>query len=230
MIARDFDASVRSTYHFLKECKLIRSAIALKSHFPSREFLEFALTASTPYRDLFLCGLRNSDYNFLFSDYAYLQFTFTEKQHYRFAYYPNPFVSSENTARELDEMVHEGLINFEEYSNIVSDHSYEITKPLIRFELDCAAYVRLTHPAAHFHIGMHAENRWPVCRRLTPRGFSLLLVKLYYGSEWANGLLAHETDGFMNRFDRYLVKEKSACELLNAGLFHEQERCQMHFI
>jgi hypothetical protein len=229
MIASDFDKSIRSSFHFLKECKLLRSAAKLKSHSASDEFRELALTSTTSYRDLYLCGLRNSEYNFLLSDYAYLQFNFTGKQHYRFAYYPNPFVSAKDDARALDESVQGGVISFEEYSSLLSDQPYEVTKPLIRFDLDCGAYVRLMHPAAHFHIGMHGENRWPVCRQLTPRSFALLVAKLYYGTEWAHGVLRHEKDGFENRFDRYLVAEKADSQLLGKDLFHEHEKAQLHF-
>jgi hypothetical protein len=136
---------------------------------------------------------------------------------------------SEHAARELDESVQEGVISFEEYSSLLSDQSYEVGRPLIRFELDSQAYVRLVHPAAHFHIGMHGENRWPVCRRLTPRSFSLLIAKLYYGTDWARGVLRREADGFKNGFDRYLVAERAECRLLERELFHEHERNQMHF-
>lgn len=229
MTARDFDTSIRSSSNFLNECKLLRTAKIVKSLSASEEFRELAFTPTTLYRDLFLCGLRNGDYNLLLSDYAYFQFRFFAEHRYRFAYYPNPFVNNESTTHDLDEQVRKGVISFEEYSNLLSEEPYEMTRPPIRFELDCNAYVRLIHPAAHFHIGMHEGNRWPVCRRLTPRGFSLLIAKLYYDTAWAHGEMRSEKDGFMNRFDKHFVTEKSDCHLLGGDLFHEQERGQMHF-
>jgi hypothetical protein len=228
MTARYFDANIRSTYHFLQECKLVRSAYVLKSKSASVEFRELALTPEASYRDLFLCGLRNSDYNFLLSDYSYFQFSFTEKQRYRFGFYPNPFAGSRSDPAELDELLQEGIISFEEYSETLAGQPYEISKPLVRFDLDCGAYVRLTHPAAHLHVGMHNENRWPVCRCLTPRSFALLIVKLYYGNNWARGKLQAEQNGFANRFDRYFVKEKAESQALGADLFHEHEKGQVH--
>jgi hypothetical protein len=229
MTARDFDASIRSACHFLNETGLLRGTMAFRSHAASSEFRQLALMAATSYRDLFLCGLRNSDYNFLLSDYAYFQFSYSGKDHYRMAYYPNPFVRVQSEVGDLDELLSEGVIGFEEYSNLLSDQPYEVTKPLIRFDLDCAAYVRLVHPAAHFHIGMHGENRWPVYRRLSPRSFTLLVVKLYYGTDWARGTMRREEDGFCNRFDRYFVAESGNCQVLGKGLIHEHERGQIHF-
>ncbi len=231
MNADAFNASVRSAYHFLKECQLVRSFTAFKSHNPSGRFRELSLTVDSLYRDLFLCGLRNGDYNLLLSDYAYFQFTHFDKLHYRLAYYPNPFLGMDNAeARELDKAVSEGVLSFEDYSHFLSDQRYEVTVPVIRFELDCNAYVRLAHPAAHFHVGMHAENRWPVSRCLTPRAFTLLIVKLYYYFAWTSyGMLRREEDGFKNRFDRYFVKEKGDCAPLGEGLFHKHEKGQLHF-
>jgi len=228
MTARDFNASIRKSCHFLKDCKLLRSETTYKSHYGSSEFRKLALTPATPYRNLFLCGLRNSDYNCLLTDYSYLQFTFIGQDHYRFAYYPTPFANSESLG-EYDQLLNAGVITFEEYSDALSDQSCEVTKPLIRFELDYKAYVRLLHPAAHFHIGMHSENRWPVCRRLTPRSFSLLVVKLYYGSDWADGVLPQDADGFNNRYDQFLVAEKADCKLIQKDFFHDHERNEFHF-
>ena len=228
MTPRDFNASIRSTYHFLEECKILRSATAFRTMEASGEFRELALVSTTPYRNVFLCGLRNGDYNFLLKDYAYFQFTFGEKDRYRFAYYPNPFAIGEEGLHEMDALLEQGVISFEEYSDLLSEQPYEVTKPAIRFELDCNAYVRLSHPAAHFHIGMHSENRWPVCRRLTPRSFALMIVKLYYGDKWGTGRLDRELEGFINRFDYYFVAEKRKCDQLGHDLFHAQERDQMH--
>jgi hypothetical protein len=229
VIARAFDRSIRAACHFLRESELLRAAMVLRSRAASEAFRELALTPTTSYRDLFMCGLRNGDYNLLLSDYAFLQFSFSGREHYRLAYYPNPFVQAEGDIEELDELLGGGVISFEEYANVLSDRPYEVTKPVIRFDLDCAAYVRLVHPAAHFHIGMHAENRWPVCRRLSPRSFTLLVVKLYYQSGWARGASRREENGFRNRFDRYFAAEKADCQILGAELFHEQEKGQLHF-
>jgi len=229
MTSSAFDASIRSSRAFLAECGLIRSTTVLRSRSASREFVELVLSGTASYREVFLCGLRNSDYNFLLNDFAFLQFSFFSKKHYRFAYYPNPFLDAQIVIQELDESLEAGAITYEDYSDFISDQPYEITKPPIRFELDCEAYVCLRHPAAHFHIGNYIENRWPVCRALTPRSFCLLVAKHYYGENWQSGIKNDLKEGFENVFDQYMNKEKTSCELLDAGFFQKLEQGQMYF-
>jgi hypothetical protein len=95
--------------------------------------------------------------------------------------------------------------------------------------LDCQAYKKLTHPAAHFHIGMHAENRWPTARKLTPRFFALFIAKCYYAGPWSEfGKITEDDEAFDNRFDRTFVGEKNSCLLLGPDLFHDHERNQLH--
>jgi hypothetical protein len=229
MTSQEFDANIRASRHFLTECGLMRGTTALQSHSASDEFVKLVLTADTPYREVFLCGLRNSDYNFLLNDFAFLQFTFFSKKHYRFAYYPNPFVSDQALIQELDAALNSAEITYEDYSEFVAQQPYEITKPPIRFELDNDAYVRLCHPAAHFHIGNFIENRWPVYRELTPRSFCLLIVKLYYSENWQTGSKSNLPGGFTNAFDQYYNNEKASCKFLGAPLFHVLEKGQIYF-
>ncbi len=229
MTSREFDASIRAGYMFLNECKFVRNFRPFKSLVATVEFRELVLRPAPSYRDIFMCGLRNSDYNYLLLDYSFFQFTFYSKIHYRFAFYPNPFVVPGGYFDTLDRRLADGEITFEEYSENVSAQPYELSKPPIRFELDRQAYVQLLHPAAHFHIGNHAENRWPTCRCLTPRSFCLLIVKMYYGDRWSSGIDSTPGDSFRNRFDRYFNKEKLSCDLLEPAFFHENERGQIHF-
>ena len=82
----------------------------------------------------------------------------------------------------------------------------------------------LQHPAAHFHIGMHTENRWAVAREITPRAFALLLSKLYYSEDWLqHGAMPLAVNGFENRFDRQSAQEKVECALLGPQFFHEKK-------
>ncbi len=103
--------------------------------------------------------------------------------------------------------------------------------PVIRFEMQRKAYVRLFHPTAHLHVGMHGENRWPVARELTPRIFTLFVVKTYYGSSWlAGGQIPESENEFANSFDETYVREKESCQLLGFEMFHHHERGQLHLI
>ena len=229
MNSTDFNSSIRSVFYFLKEANLIRSHTTLSTLTVTSEFCELSLTHDISYKTLFLCGLRNKDFNYLLTDYSYFQFTYKNKNNYRLAYYPNPLANSINHAQELDEFLTEGIIDFEEYSSLISEVSYEITKPMIRFELDRDAYIRLSHPSAHFHIGMHTENRWPVNRYLTPHIFTLLIIKLYYSNEWANGLTSKTKNDFQNKYDLSIINEKLNCKLLDETMFHNTEKSQLYF-
>src|SRR5262249_41779290 len=111
----------------------------------------------------------------------------------------------------------------------LSEQPYEVRIPLIRFELDHNAYVMLKHPASHFHVGTHTENRWPAARELTPRAFTLFVLKLYYLQDWlTHGAMATDEDGFENRFDRQFANEKQCCNLLAARLFDQKESKLLH--
>jgi len=230
MTSAAFNDSIRGTHTILRECDILRTVAHLRSTVGSAEFRELALIPDTPYRDLYLCGLQNVDYNFLLKDYAFLQFTHFQNDHYRCTYYPNPFSGIGDALNdELEAAVTDGTLSFEEYSQYLSEQPYEVRIPIIRFELDHDAYVMLRHPAAHFRIGMHTENRWPVSRELTPRSFTLLLAKLYYFEAWiTNGAMAVDGDGFENRFDRQSATEKQGCVLLAAQLFDQKERALLH--
>jgi hypothetical protein len=230
MTPAEFNESIRGTQAILRECQLLRTTAALRSMIGSAEFRELTLTPGTLYRDLYLCGLRNVDYNFLLTDYAYIQFSHFEDHHYRCAFYPNPFSGTGDVfAEELEAALDAGTLSFEEYSEYISDQSYEVRAPLIRFEVDDGSYVMLEHPAAHFHIGMHTENRWAVARELTPRAFALMLSKLYYTREWReHGAMPPDGEGFENRFDRQFAEEKVQCALLATQFFDPKEKALVH--
>ena len=232
MTLGEFNASIRASRVVMEECKILRATANLHSLEASLQFRTAALNAGTTYRELYLCGVENGDYNLLLDDYSFLQYSYTMPDHYRLAYYPNPFAGmGAGFAAEVEEAVDDGVLSYEEYSQYVSEQPYDVRIPVIRFELHVGACRASEHPAAHFHVGLHTENRWPVARKLTPRMFSLLIAKTYYSENWrVNGAMEVDGDGFVNAFDRKSVGEKNDCQLLGGELFHETERQQLHFI
>jgi hypothetical protein len=92
---------------------------------PSEEFVEIATNTEASYETLYLCGLRNSDYNVQLVDYSFFQFGITREDHVRFAYYPNPFLGSSAQAiaevNELSEYVEEGLVTIEEFLHRIAE-------------------------------------------------------------------------------------------------------------
>lgn len=227
----EFEGSIRSSGILLQDCCILRARANLHSLDCSDQFRELALNPATTYRDLYLCGMETGDYNLLLRDYSYLQFTFTSKHNYRLAFYPNPFnAMSDGFTTEVESAIDDGILSFEDYAQFISEQIYDVRLPVIRFEFDARAYATMVHPAAHFHFGLHTENRWPVGRHLTPRLFSLLIAKMFYGDDWESiGSDPHGTDGFKNSLDRQHASERLNCKLLGHELFDSNERMQLHF-
>lgn len=196
----------------------------------SGSFRSLALNSETSYRTVFLEGLSGRNYNFLLMDFSFLQFTFFDVEHYRNAFYPNPFGrNGRSSVAEYEQALSTGEVSFEEYTQLLADEPIENAVPVLRFEMHRAGYVPLIHPTAHLHIGMHAENRWPVARELTPRLFTFFVVKHFYGSDWASaGYVPETAGGFSNTFDETYVNEKQNCRLLGYDMFHQHEHGQLH--
>ncbi len=139
----------------------------------NEEFRNIVLDGSRGYLEIFMAGLKLSHYNFLLVDYSFFQFSWSSPNHVRYAYYPNPFASSDvdNGAAQIkrwQELVSAGLITHEEYLSILRDAKADFRIPLFRYENAPDQHRGLMHPCSHFHIGLHSENRWPLNRVLTP--------------------------------------------------------------
>lgn len=186
---RDFIKSIRRLWRVAEGIGLGEQFSGPTPLKASEEFRGLSISRTASYEEVYLCGLKNRDYNILLTDYSFFQFGRTETTA-RLAFYPNPFFgTSERALSELSEKqeyVHEGIITVEDYLQEISELRSTIQPPVIRYEFDPEAYVEDRHPTAHLHIGFHSENRWPCARILSPESFGLLLVKLYYPTEWAS--------------------------------------------
>lgn len=152
-------------------------------------FRDCALDPEATYSDIYRTGLSRSAYNFLLSDYAYFQFSWINDHSWRMAYFPNPWITGVADAkRQLAswELLEEaGAVSNEEAAELIEEIPYQGAVPPIRFEYSSAQYREVAHPAAHFHIGRNADNRWPCAILLGPLGFSMLIAKLYYPEQWS---------------------------------------------
>ncbi len=199
---------------------------------PSDEFLGLAMEENTTFEELYLCGLRNRDFNILLNGFSYFQF-YKTNHGLRYAYYPNPLLgSSESALRELIEMreyVEEGVLNIEEYLQEIAEFRNPIQPPPIRYEYDPRSYVELRHPSAHFHIGFHSDNRWPCGRIYPPEVFGLLIAKFYFGNYWKL-LDAIKIGDHENSIDGILERGRANSKLIEEEYFSEVERNSFHFI
>jgi hypothetical protein len=88
-----------------------------------------------------------------------------------------------------------GALSYDDVSDLIADMPYVGAIPPIRFEFDGSAYREFAHPAAHFHIGRHTENRWPSAISIGPKVFALIVAKLYYPEAWARCSSFHGAPG-----------------------------------
>ena len=228
MTEEEFRSSLRSTQSSLQMIGLLRSPQPYRSLSPSDEFVDATRRYQTKYPDLYRIGLRNVDYNFLLADYSFLQFarnvsSSTVPYGLRYAFYPNPFdaPSYEDYCGENDWDMSDPA-SADLFYQLLDESSWDISVPVVRYEVSFSQYRPLVHPAAHFHIGMHSENRWPTDKILTPLAFSLLVGKLFYPEEWRQENVF--STGDVGLLDRRMLTEKAACEAVPDSHFDENER------
>jgi hypothetical protein len=163
-------------------------------------------------------------------DYALLQFSWTTNQAWRLAYLPNPWITGVAAAAERvaewEALETLGALDEEAVAGLISELPYFASVPPIRFEFAADQYHELSHPAAHFHIGRHTENRWPVARLLNPLTFSMLIVKMFYPEAWG------PKSCFYGQRVESCLDERFIGALAASGLVHDfsvNERRSLHF-
>lgn len=158
-------------------------------------FKEVTLSGDSTYGDIFKTGLSRSNYNILLNDYAFFQFCQATEATWRLGYYPNPWLtgvpSAEDQLRFLEAGEAAGELTHEDVGELLDEMPYQGAVPPVQFEHAPEQYRELVHPAAHFHIGQHGENRWPSAVALGPTAFALLIAKLYYPDAWARSSTLH---------------------------------------
>lgn len=216
---RDFCRSLRKVEETLRTLELIEEVRQLASLTPSEEFKRAAFDSEIGYSELYRIGLARYDYNILLTDLSFFQFHCVEggiRPGVRYAFYPNPYpIVRFSQFYEEQSRTTEG-ITYEHYLQHLSEMDERIRVPLLRFDLAVGDYKPLEHPAAHMHIGLDEDNRWPCSRIITPHGFVLLVAKLYYPKAWGRE---------REHFDAALAAEKVASIPLNRAMFsHDEER------
>jgi hypothetical protein len=194
----------------------------------NEEFRDLVLADESSYLRIYLAGINLSHYNFLLIDYSYFQFSWSSPDRVRYAYYPNPFEGNAADFKRRRELVESGLITQDEYLSILHDARLDPRVPLLRYEYAPDQHKGLHHPCSHFHIGHHGDNRWALNRLLTPLAFTLLILKLYYGSVWRD-LGLDEADECGNSFEAKLIEEKRNCRLIGDALFSAIEARSFFF-
>jgi hypothetical protein len=228
----DFKASLRTCQSSLSDLKILQQLGSYGSLAPSDEFKREALDPDVNYSRLYQIGLRNKDYNFLLSDFSFLQFYFargSEVCALRYAYYPNPFKTiSFSSFLEMYGVEEYEPDSYESYLQYLSEVEQIRQVPVLRYDVADERYEELIHPTAHFHLGLLSDNRLPADRILTPHAFGLFVAKHFYGDAWQElGQPSNPAQGNLNEFDRRYCEEKRRCSALGAHLFSMSERNQL---
>ena len=210
----EFMHSMRSLHVLLNELGLLQQVYTTQALRPSGEFVSYALSDNPQYAVLYRLGLRNRDYNFLLNDYSYLQFGHAggnDDLSLRFGFYANPFGPVPNLADLFDGA------DYEMYLQLLEDQDEVSSAMAVRYDVALRDYIELRHPAAHLHIGLDENSRWPVDKILSPLAFTLWMLKLFYPDQWADS------------HDDRLSRAKSECQHLGGELFSPRERDQLYF-
>jgi hypothetical protein len=211
----------------LKLAETISSAAPLRVN---EKFRDLLFSEGIQYSELYLAGLELQHFNILLTDFSFFQYSFSDDDHVRYAYYPNPFVetahASENIHR-LRELVEAELITGEEFLAIVNEQRNDNRAAPIRYENAPGDRKPFSHPCSHFHIGHGVGGRWALSRHLTPLAFTLLVLKHYYAAQWQDGESSEEESG--NVFEARLIRARAACEEVGETLFSALEKKCFHF-
>lgn len=227
-MSREFNDSIKRCIQKLSEMECLTHTVSISSLQASNEFKK-ACKKQVSYRSLYETAIANSDFNFMLFDNSFFQFTETKQdEEVRMAFYPNPYNSTEykNTVDSWQSLLEEGSLSQAEFEQILAEEVFSCDTPLIRYDLSLKQYCKNYHPAAHLHIGFHANNRWPVKKVLSPYAFLLKIICYYYGDLWKK----HGDNGDEpNTLDLIYRAEIASCKMLHDDYFQPHERERLHF-
>lgn len=220
-------SQIRKTWEYSKAVGIGEVFSNPSSLEPSDLFKTMSVDEGISYEELYLCGLRDGQYNIALKDFSFLQYSLgQEENEVRFAYYPNPFLGAAPDAvaevTEMQEYVAEGIIDIDEFLHRIADIRKPRHPPLVRYEYSRKQYLEESHPCSHFHLGYHGDNRWPVRRYLSAHAFTLFIMRIFYREFWANAAkIKHGQDEL--EMDAILEIAKQDCRMLYAEEFSDRE-------
>jgi hypothetical protein len=226
----NFIKSIKKSYELFDNLGLSRSFTVPSSLNVNEAFNRLALDTSTNYQDLFFCGLKIGQYNFILKDLTYFQFSRKSEDDVRYAFYPSPFdpsvlkvIDQLTRARDID------VLDDEAFAVSIESLELNYRRPVIRYDYSPKQYKPVKHPTSHLHVGTYGEDRWCVERFLTPYAFSLQIAKMYFGDYW-EALTVEEKDGTRrNELDDYLYAERSACKITPLDKFGSSDKKHFFF-
>lgn len=222
---KEFILSLGAAHKFFNDLGIAEPLVGPSSLPANGEFNRIALDTELPYTDVFFAGLRIGQYNFKLTDFSYLQFSYTNPDDVRYAFYPSPF-SSEGLGHlaHIDKHLKTSDdADFETFMALATSIKVNYRRPAVRYEYNFEQYEAGVHPVSHLHIGTYGDDRWPLQPCLTPLAFSLLIGKLYFRTHW-EVVTEGEKESRKNEFDALLEKERAKCSVTPAEKFELESR------
>ena len=191
--------SIRQSLQFPARANLDEVTVNNSGLKANSEFNNVALAPEANYESTYRCALRLNHFNVLLKDYALFQFSWDSEASWRLAYYPNPWISGVasalNKLSDLKEKLEEGSISSEGFMELLAtDFPLRQAIPMFRYEYSERQYIPVTHPAGHFHIGAFGQDRWAWSRKLSPKSFTMIMVRMYYPDVWLGNSSFHAED------------------------------------
>lgn len=187
MTGDEFNASIRASAAALAEFNLLEATINPTKLQRSERFNKLSLSTKV-YSEIYETGLALSHYNIVLKDLAFFQFSYNSSSEWALAYYPNPrLTGSADAIAQYEELLDDrdgGRCSDEDFAALAQEMPIHSFVPRVRFEYSGEQYKPVRHPGAHLHIGMSGEDRWACARKLSPKSFSLIIIRHFYPSNW----------------------------------------------
>src|SRR6266478_1222110 len=134
MQKNNFEQKIRAAARFWgDDMDLLQTTSSLQSLKVDLEFSKVALAPESSYRDIDLTALSRSAYNIGLNDYSVLQFSWINKESWRLAYLPNPWISGVDGALKKIETWEAlqtlGRFDEEEVATLISELPYHGSIP-----------------------------------------------------------------------------------------------------
>jgi len=229
MTEAEFKKSIGQTYNLYDMLGRSRAFLVPYSLSPNSRFNEVALDAESAYEDIYFCGLRENQLNFILNDMTFFQFSRDSEKETRYAFYPSPF--SQESISLMGSYIKdrdEGYLDDEEFSQALESLPRNSRRPVLRYEFSDSQYRRVRHPLSHLHIGVYGEDRWSFERFLTPYAFGLQVAKMYFGSDWESLTQGEESERH-NELDDMLISEKKRCAMAPIDKYCDIEKQHFSF-
>lgn len=220
----DINVNIRKVASLAENLKIDLQHGARVSLQVSDELKKIART-SIYYKDLYDRITDYAEFNLMLVDKSCFQF-FEKRnqfgqQELRYAYYPNPykFAEFQKELKDCNELLEQNILTQPEYEQFISEAIFTHDIPSIRYDYSPSQYNQKFHPASHFHIGFHSENRWPVSRVLTPYTFFLKILAMYYSDVWVENF-EYSSDATLNDLFRASKQESYRVPM---GFFSDED-------